>query len=282
LSPQTRRGRATTASRKARGRADAGPNSQPIDESPRGEGPAEAPVESRPRSEGKRAKVPPERRKKQHGTAYRWIRAYLPILALLFALLGVVWVYTSFINPPPPTPAQQWARIEAKWSPARERARQAIAADTLDFAKQQADYKDFYTQTKGWVDAVAAVKDWGVGANDVTTFLSDGQLYVGGLEQINAMKTANDVAALSATISQSDSAFTADVLLIKADFKLSVTGPTAPPLAFPSVNPTPTGVPGASGSAAPSAGPSTSAAPAAISSPTPSPSAVASPTSSPS
>ena len=43
---------------------------------------------------------------------------------------------------------------------AREGARRC-AAVTLDFAKQQADYKDFYTQTKGWVDAVTAVREIG-------------------------------------------------------------------------------------------------------------------------
>jgi len=128
LSPQTRRGRAAPANRKARSRADAGPGPEPVAESSKAEAPAESPVESRPHTEGKRARVAQGRHKRQHGTAYRWFIAYLPIMVVLFALLGALWVYTGFINPPPPTPAQQWAKIEAKWSPARETARAAVAA----------------------------------------------------------------------------------------------------------------------------------------------------------
>jgi len=278
LSPQTRHGRAVPASRKARGHADAGPNPEPVADSPK----AEAPVESHLHTEGKRAKVPPVRRKRQHGTAYRWIVAYLPIMAGLFALLAALWIYTGFINPPPPTPAQQWAKIESKWSPAREKARQAVAADTLDFAKQQADYKDFYTQTKGWVDDVKAVSNWGVGGQDVTTFLNTGQQYVAVLEQINAAKTPYDVTALGDTVSQWDSTFSANVATIRQDFALAAASPQPSPLALPSVNPTPITSPGESGSPAPSGSPSASASPAPSASAVPSPSGAASPTSGPS
>ena len=261
-----------------RGHGDAGTSPEPVDEFPK----AEAPVESRPHTEGKHAKVPPARRKKQHGTAYRWIVAYLPLMAGLFLLLGALWVYTSYINPPPGTPAQQWAKIEAKWSPAREKDRQAVAADTLDFAKQQADYKDFYTQTKGWVEDVKAVSDWGVGQQDVTTFLSNGQEYVSLLEQINAAKTPVDVAALATTTGSWDASFTQDVAKIRQDFALPATSPQPSPLVFPSVNPTPPTSPGASGSLAPSGSPVASATPAASVSAAPSPSGAASPASSPS
>lgn len=276
------------ASRKTRGRPDAGsrpgpvsapvsaPNSAPVEESPKDE----APVESRLHTEGKRAKVAAARRRRQHGTAYRWIVAYLPIMALLFALLGAVWIYTGFINPPPPTPAQQWTKIENKWSPVREKDRAAIAADTLDFVKQQAAYTDFNTQTKGWLDAVTAVKDWGVGASSVSSFLDDGKQYLLVLQQVEAAKTPYDVIALTTTLTQWDTQFTTDVAQIETDLSLPATSPVPSGLALPSVNPTPTPTPGPSGSAAPSGSPGASPSPGV--SPVPSPGTVASPTSSPS
>ncbi len=261
MSPQTRRGRAAPANRKARSRADAGPGPEPVAESSKAEAPAESPVESRPHTEGKRARVAQGRHKRQHGTAYRWFIAYLPIMVVLFALLGALWVYTGFINPPPPTPAQQWAKIEAKWSPARETARAAVAASTLDFTAQQAAYKDFYTQTKGWVDAVTAVKDWGTtGSTDVATFVTDGQSYLTTLQQVTAATSANDVAALGPTLSQWDTTFTADVALVETDFKLPTASPAPSALALPSVNPTATPAP--TGSPAPSGSPEAPATPA--------------------
>jgi hypothetical protein len=226
--------------------------------------------------------VSPPRRKKQHGTAYRWIRAYLPIMAMLFALLAVVWVYTSFINPPLPTPAQQWARIEEKWSPAREKARAAVAANTLDFAKQQAAYKDFYAQTKGWVDEVEAVKKWAIPDGDTTTaanissFVSTGKAYLTTLEQINAATTPYQVADLAATVTEGDLAFDDAVYVVRKGLSLSVTEPASSPLAFPSVNPTPTPIP------SPSPTPTPTPTPTADSSAAPSQSATASPAASPS
>jgi hypothetical protein len=264
LSPKSRRGRALPASRRPKGGGEAAPNLEKV----AGAAPVEEPTETQAHGEGKRARGAPVHRKKQHGTAYRWVSAYLPIMAGLFVLLAALWVYTGFINPPPPTPAQQWTRIDNKWSPAREKARQDIAANTLDFAKQQAAYKDFYTQTKGWVDDVTAVKGWGVAANDVTTFLSDGQAYVTLLEQVDSAKTAYEVAALGSALTSDDSLFTADVVTIEQDLALSP-GTTAPPLALPSVNATPTPTP------------SPSASPGASASPTSGASAVTSPATSP-
>ena len=320
MSPQTRHGRAVPPNRKARNRADVGPAPEPVAQAPKpasqapkpapeaakpapeaakkasqaakpvAEAPkpapeapkSEVPVEPRARSfEGKRAKVSSARHKKQHGLGYRWFMAGLPIFGIMFALLGVLWVLTTVTRPP--TPAQQWTSIESKWSPARESARQAIAANTLDFAKQQAAYTDFYNQTKGWVDEVTAVKDWGVGAQDVSALVSDGQSYLTVLQQVNTAKTPDDVAALADTLKQWDDAFTADLYKVHQDFKLTAT-PTASPLAFPSVNPTPTASPGASGSVGPSASPSPSAtaSPVPTVSAAPTPLVTPSPASSPS
>jgi hypothetical protein len=264
------------ASRKTRSHTDTGPAHAPAVEPVEEASKVETPAESHPRTEGKRAKIAPARRKKQHGTAYRWISAYMPILAGLFILLGALWVYTGFINPPPVTPAQQWTKIENAWSPAREKARQAIAADVSDFTKMKADYKDFYTQTRGWIDAVTPVKDWGVGAQSVSTLLSDGQQYEAVLTQAIAAKTPADLAALAALVQQADSTFNSDVAAVKTDLALPATNPLPSALVFPSVNPTPTAASEGTGSPAPSATPAASVTPA------PTPTSPPSPTASPS
>jgi hypothetical protein len=265
------------ASRKTRGRTDSGrtpgpvssPNPAPVEESPGDD----ALVESRPHTEGKRARGAPARHRKQHGTAYRWFSAYLPVMGGLFVLLAALWVYTGFINPPPPTPAQQWTRIEDKWSPPREKARAAAAASTLDFAKQKAAYQDFYNQTKGWVGAVTAVSDWGVAADDVSSFESDGQGLLTVLQRAIDASTAYDVAGMAQQIADLDSTFTQDVVNVGQDLAIANSSPSAPPLAVPSVNETPTPVP--SPTAGPSSSPGATGSPAASPtvSPVPSPTA---------
>jgi hypothetical protein len=269
-----------------RGRADSGPtpgpasspNPAPVDESPK----EETPVESRPHTEGKRAKVPPARRKKQHGTAYRWFSAYLPVLGGLFVLLAALWVYTGFINPPPPTPAQQWTTIENKWSPPREKARADAAASTLDFAAQKAAYQDFYNQTKGWVDAVtAATNVWASpspAADDVSSFESDGQGLLTVLQRAIDAPTAYAVAGMAGQINDLDGSFTEDVVNVGQDLAIANSSPSAPPLAIPSVNETPTPVPSAT--AGPSSSPGSSASPVASPSASPTVSPVPSPTAS--
>jgi hypothetical protein len=281
LSPQTRRGRAVPASRRTRGRPDAEPHPATTDESVAGD----QPLESHLSSEGKRAKIAPARRKKHHGTAYRWFSAYLPLLLVFFVLLGGVWAYTSFINPPPLTPAQQWTKIENKWSPAREEARQSLSSHDLDFVAQQKDFKDFYTQTKGWVDDVTAVSDWGLAQNEVASFLSDSQNYLSLLQQAYTSTTPEQVATLSDSLPSADQTWDTEVALIRTDLGMPAVAATPSPLVLPSVNATPSGsgaaspatsgspaatgsttAPGASPSVAPSA--SQTAAP----SPTPKPS----------
>ena len=289
MSPQTRRGRTAPASHKARVRPDAEPKPAPkpaakpaakpapeAASAPAADpAPVSAPAESRPHAEGKRAKVAATRHKKQHGTAYRWIRAYLPLMAGLFVLLAALWVYTSIINPPPPSPASQWATIEAKWSPAREKARAAVAGSTLDFNAQLAAYKDFYTQTKGWVDDVNAVKDWGAAhSTDVSAFVSVGGQYVTQLQTVTTATTAYDVANAADTISQFDATFTADVATVDADFGQPVASPPPSPLAMPSVNPTPTPTPEPTPTLEPSGSPVPTVSPAPSTTDTPAPTAV--------
>jgi hypothetical protein len=274
LSPQTRRGREVPASRKMRGRPNVGPHPATTDESVAGD----QPLESHLPSEGKRAKIAPLRRKTHHGTAYRWFTAYLPMMGGLFVLLAVLWVYTSVINPPAPTPAQQWTKIADKWSPPREKARADVAASTLDFPKQKAAYQDFYNQTKGWVDAVtAATTVWAspsTAADDVTNFESDGKGLLSVLQRAIDATTAYDVAGMAGQIGDLDSSFTQDVVNVGQDLAIVNSSPSAPPLAVPSVNETPTPVP--SPTAGSSSSPGSSASPVASPTVSPVPSSTAS------
>lgn len=282
MSPQTRRGRAQPAGRKPAGRHEAAPKptkavdkptkavEQPAVEAPEEtfeEETAEVAAQPQRRAEGKRLRVAPTRKKRQHGVVYRWVKAYLPIMGGLFILLAALWIWTAVLFPPPPTAAQQWTTLESKWSPAREKARVAIAASTLDFPKQQAAYKDFATQTKGWLDAVDAFKDWGIGATSVGQFETDGGSYLALLQQVETAKTPADVAALESALTQADTAFTTDVAQVRLDLILSVEA-TAPPIALPSVNPTPTpvpsGSPGASSTPAPTDTPAVTPTPTAV------------------
>lgn len=281
MSPQTRRGRAVPANRRTRGRPDAGTHPATTDESVAGD----PPLEGHLSSEGKRAKIAPARRKKHHGTAYRWFRAYLPLMVVLFALLGGLWVYTSFISPPPLTLAQQWTRIENKWSPAREKARESLSSHSLDFVAQSGDYQDFYTQTKGWVDDVTSITDWGVAQNDVTSFLANSQNYLNVLQQAYEAKTPDQVTALSQSLPDADQTWDSEVALIRTDLGMPAVAATPSPPVLPSVSVTPSGSgaaspatsgsPAATGStASPGASPSVapSASPTAAPSPTPKPS----------
>jgi hypothetical protein len=295
LSPQSRRGRAQQTGRKPVGRVEAAPKSvkaaepaveKTVDSAPPA-APATAAAEPQKHAEGKRIRVAPARKKKQHGMVYRWVRAYMPLLAGLFVLLAVVWVYTSFIQAP--TAAQRWTQIENKWSPPREAARLAAANATGDWQKQQAAYKDFYNQTKGWVDEVAAYKGWPSGTTDPATgatlangtdagdqilvFEQDGPRLLTVLKRAVDATNVYDYATAAGQLVNLDSSFSQDVYNVKKAFAISQSSQTPGPLAPPSVNPTPTQTPvptpGPSGSIAPSP----LATPAITPAPSPSPSA---------
>ena len=121
---------------------------------------AEGSPAASPPADEKRVRATAPRKRKQHGTLYRWVAAYLPLMAVLFGLLAVMWVWVSFISPPPPKPADRWQQIETKWTPDREKARAALSAHYADFTAQLADYKAFYDATKGWLDDVQAFTRW--------------------------------------------------------------------------------------------------------------------------
>jgi hypothetical protein len=313
LSPQSRRGKAAQPARKPRPQAAAAPKAAapapaptpakaasvpapkttsaappkssskpaPAPEKAAETAAAEEQATAHARSEARRARMTPGRKKAQHGTAYRWIAAYFPLMGGLFVLLAALWVWTSIINPPPPTPAQQWTKIESKWEAPREQARVQVAAaakaQPFDLAKYQAATAEFDKQTTGWMNDLKAVKDWGVGANDVTTLQSAGAQLTPLFTQVAKADTIYKLSDVNTTISQWDATFSATVVLIDLDFGLSPTAsghspiPTASPLAFPSIAATPTPVPTAtpvpSASVAPSVTPAPSASPVPSASP---------------
>jgi hypothetical protein len=220
----------------------------------------------------------PPKKKRQHGLAYRWIVAVVPILAIFFVLLGAAWVYTTYLKPP--TPAQQWTTIQDKWSPLREKAREDIAtaakATPFDLAAYQAACRSYSNQIKGWTDAVLAVKDWGDAQSDIPTLQTASEQFVSLLQSVDSAKTAYDVVALQSQIDQYDTAFTQNVINIRQSLGLATPAASPSPFEFPSVEPTAT--PGESGSPGASGSPAASASPAPTETPTPAPSAAPSAT----
>jgi hypothetical protein len=222
---------------------------------------------------GKRAKGVPTKRKK-HGTAYRWMAAYLPLLAALFGILAIVWVYSSFIRQP--SPDQRWTALESKWSGPRELARvavgKALVAAPFDLTAEKAAYKDFATQTKGWLDEAAGVSDWGGAKDAVAKFESDGKLLMDQLNYIAASTSQADIGnSYYTTLGVADRTVTADIQAIETAVGLAPSASAIPVPELPAPTPQPD-TPAPSGSAAPSATPV--ATPAPTPSPAPSLSAV--------
>ena len=232
----------------------------------------EAAAEARSRAEARRAARSAPRKKRQHGLTYRWLRAYAPLMLVLFVLLGGLWVYTTYLKPP--TLGQQFSTIENKWSPLREQARAdvaaAAAATPFDLAGYQAAVRTYSNQITGWTAAIMEVKDWGVAKDRVDTLKIASDQFVSLLKSVDSAKTAADVVALEDQITQYDEAYTANIVLIRQGLELPVASASPSPFAFPSVEPTASESPGASGSPAPSESP-------AAATPTPGPAETVSP-----
>jgi hypothetical protein len=269
--------------------------------------PSQGPLQSegrRPRerlaTEARRERLPGTRRRRHHGLLYRWVAAYLPLVAALFLALGALFVYETFFRPP--TPAERWQQITDKWSPPREAARAALTADTLDFVKQLDDYKNFYDATKGWVDDVRGYTNWGDPTSevraDINNFLNDSDNYLSLLNRAAQAKTADEIVAMKDSLPAADATWDTDVALIRLGLGLSAVPATPSPLPLPSLAciPVSSGSPAAtasplgsptptpSGSVAPTLPPCAppTSSPGATFSPTPSPSESPSPSPSPS
>ncbi len=202
------------------------------------------------------------------------MRAYAPLMAVLFLLLGGLWVYTTYLKPP--TLGQQFSTIEKKWSPLREQARAdvaaAAAATPFDLANYQAAVRTYSNQISGWTAAIMEVKDWGDAQDRVNTLKIASDQFVSVLKLVDTAQTTYEIAALQDQITQYDEAYTANLVLIRQGLDLPVASASPSPLEFPSVQPTASGSPGASGSPAPTGSPTAAtptASPAATVSPSP-------------
>lgn len=212
--------------------------------------------------------------------AYDAVKAYIPLLVAFVILFGGVWAWISF-GPHTPTPKENWTTIENTWKPKRDHDLQLVASNTTNFSAQQAAYKAVRDDTKGWMDALAAITSWEdpqaspdpnqTTTSDVQAFVSAGDSEAALLDQVVAAKTPNDVLALGDQITQAEATFASAYATARMDI-FGASAPSVSPeitLALPSGSLAPSASPGAS--------PGSSASPVATSSPVES----ASPTTSP-
>ena len=209
-----------------------------------------------------------------------YVREYIPLLGAFVVLFVGVWAWISF-GPHTPSPKENWTRIESAWKPKRDADLQKIGASRNDFSAQLAAYKSLRDDTKGWMDELAAVKDWGdpalaSAANsqvslDMNAIVAAGDNEVTLLDQVATATSANDVLALADSLKAADQTFQQTYQTAYADFYGSAIPSIGPSLALPSgsfvPSPSPGGSPGASQSPGASSAPSTSASAPASASP---------------
>jgi hypothetical protein len=214
-----------------------------------------------------------------------WVKAYAPLFAAAMIAFAALWAWVSF-GPHTPSPRENWQRIENEWRPKREADLQKVSAAVAvnDFQAQLAAYKSLRDDTRGWMDALAAIKSWEdpnapklpAGATTATQALSmftaDGQTIATILDTVVTATTPNDILASKLSLLADEQAFQADFWTART----IVTGSseaapsTLPTLPLPAGTYVPPASPGASGSPGPSESPV--ASPAATPSATPAPS----------
>jgi hypothetical protein len=209
-------------------------------------------------------------------SGYGYVREYIPLLGAFIVLFVGVWAWISF-GPHTPSPKENWTRIESAWKPKRDADLQKIGASRNDFSAQLAAYKSLRDDTKGWMDELAAVKDWGdpalaSAANsqvslDVNAVVAAGQNEVTLLDQVAAATGANDVLALADSLSAAEQTFVGTYQTAYAGFYGAAIPSLGPSLALPSGSFVPSPSPGGSPSASQSPAPSTSASASASPSP---------------
>jgi hypothetical protein len=215
--------------------------------------------------------------------ALRYTRAYIPLFIAFLGLFAVVWIYRSFINPPPPEPQQVWTSIEAKYLPGIDAARLKIDDPKSDFSTRIAEFTALRDGLKGWMGELTPITDWTVGATssaeysaastaggDILSLIQSGNQEVSDLDEIVTAKAEADIAAHADVLASDDSTFQQGWTQVRQDFGLAVPSAQATLALPPAPSPSPSA--GASGS------PASSASPAA--SPTPGGSATAGPSAS--
>ncbi len=218
-----------------------------------------------------------------------WVKAYAPLFAAAVIGFSALWAWISF-GPHTPSPKENWTRIESEWKPKRDADLEKVSAAVAssDLTAQLAAYRSLRDDTKGWMDALTAIKSWDApdataAPNQTTTvvqamgaFTADGQTIVTVLDSLLTGATENDILAQKDLLVADDQAFNADYDTVRN----LITGETPaasvqPTVAFPPGTFVPSPSPGASVSAGPSAG--SSASPTAAPTSTPAPAATPSP-----
>ena len=207
MSPQTRRGRAVPTSHRKPSHPITPAAATPVADKP-------AAVDAKPAAETKatpmRARRPGvgmNRVKKSAGYRYMngWLGAYTPLIVGFVVVFAGLWVYLSFINPPPPQPQERWTQIENKYVAKINAARLEINDPKSDFATRIQGFKDYSAAIKGWVKELGTVTDWTVGAlpsasadyttaaSDIQEMITQGNIEVGILDQAATSKSEADI-----------------------------------------------------------------------------------------
>jgi hypothetical protein len=270
LSPQTRRGRAVPPSHRKSSSHAAPSAGTPAVAAPIADKPA-ADVKAGPVRAGRRRGVGISRVRKSAGYRYATglFGAYTPLIVAFVVLFAGVWVYLSFINPPPPQPQELWTRIETKYVAKINAARLEINDPNSDFATKIQGFKDYSAALKAWMKELAPISDWTIGAlpsasadyatagQDIAGMISQGNIEAGLLDKAATATTAADLVQYTTPLAAANEEFEGYWASVAADMLLkSVDQPT---LALPATpTPAPSDSAGASGS------------PAAVPSPSPS------------
>ncbi len=295
MSPQSRRGRAAPASH----RKSASHAAPPAARKPAPQVEAVEPIEDEEREEARplpnKREGKPVRRKRTLAKARKsafaryggeWVKAYAPLFAVAIVGFFGLWAWVSF-GPHTPTPKENWQRIESAWKPKRDADLQKVttAAAANDFQAEVAAYKSLRDDTRGWMDALGAIKTWedasatpapgGTTATQaLSMFTADGQTIATALDNVVKATTPNDILGVSQTLLDDEQAFQTDFWTARMIVTGSAeAGPsTLPTFPLPPGTYVPSPSPGASGSPGSSASPGVSPSPTASSTPVPSPS----------
>jgi hypothetical protein len=191
---------------------------------------------------------------------YGYTRVYIPFVAILVLLLGVVFVYKQ-VNPDV-TLSQRWMTIAERWNQQRLDVMDALANDGLDnnFDGTVADYAKLKTILQGWVSDMGTSSDWGVASVDASLFIKDTTAYLGHVTTAANAATASDLATLTSVLSTDSQTFDTDAASLSLYLGLTANGqPTLAPGVTPSPSPSPPPSESASATASGSAAPSGSA-----------------------
>ena len=224
-------------------------------------------------------------RKSPWRTVATYVQAYVPLLLAFLVVFAGLWAWVSF-GPHTPSAQERWTAIDTKWVAKTDADLTAVGNETTNFKAQLDAYKTLRDDTKSWMDALAAVTDWGsptasAGTNTETntavqTLIQVGNDEVTVMDQVLLTKTANDVLAMRDQITGAQQTFATDYELARLSlFPITANspGPSLPTIALPSGSLSPTASPTATPSPVPSVTPAPTPSPTANGSPVASPSA---------